>query len=352
MHDKKKPIIAVVVLAVLISGYFIWEKYFTGDQATVEASGTIEATTVELTAKLPGTVQNINIEAGDKIKKGELVAEILRNDLIAQKERDVLNVAIAQNKLDDLLSGARSQQIKEAQANVNIKQAVYDKAKKDLERAEDSFNKEAIKQTDLEIYQNNSTVAYNQLGAAQAQLSLLLAGCSENQIKAAQNQVKMMEAIVRSTEAVIEDLKISSPIDGIIQSQNYEIGEYVTPGASLATVVNLDKVWINVYISTEDLPYVKLGEKAEFTVSGLDRVFEGTIIEIANRGEFTPKTIQTKKERANIVYKVKIDADNSEGILKPGMPADVIIKKNFENKTTSEVQEKSVDNSNKADEFQ
>lgn len=91
---------------------------------------------MELTAKVSGTIQTLKVEAGDKVKQGELVAQISRNDLVAQRERDAFNVDIAQNKLDDLLSGARFQQIKEAQANVNIKQVAADKAKKDLERAE------------------------------------------------------------------------------------------------------------------------------------------------------------------------------------------------------------------------
>ncbi|NLI91690.1 MAG: HlyD family efflux transporter periplasmic adaptor subunit [Peptococcaceae bacterium] len=328
MDKKKRPIIAAAALVILISGYFIWDRLFTGDLQTVEASGTIEATTVELTVKVPGTIQNITAKAGDKVKQGDLVAEISRRDLIAQKDRDALNVAIAQNKLDDLLSGARSQQIKEAQANVNIKKVAYDKTQKDLERAEALFQAGSISQSELENYQNNNTVALNQWEAAQASLSLLLAGSSDDQIKAAQNQVKMMEAVLKSTEAVLDDLKIISPLTGTIQSKNYENGEYVTAGASLATVVDLEKVWINVYIPTDDLPYVTVGEKAAFTVSGLDKVFEGTIAEIATRGEFTPKTIQTKKERANIVYKVKIEANNSDGALKPGMPADVVMKKN------------------------
>lgn len=327
MEKKKRALIGIGVLTIIISGYFIWDKFFTGSDLLVEASGTVEATTVELTAKVAGTIQTINVKAGDTVKQGDLIAEISRNDLQAQKERDALNVAIAQNKLDELLSGARSQEIRQAQASVNIQQAAYDKAHKDLERAEALLAEGSIAQAEFEGYQNNDTVAFNQLEAAQAKLSLLQAGSKDEQIKAAENQVKMMEAVLKATEAVLADLKIISPIGGTIQSKNYEAGEYVAAGASLATVANLDTVWINVYVPTDDLPYVKLEEAADISISGLDKSFTGRISEIASRGEFTPKTIQTKKERANIVYKVKIEVENSEGILKPGMPADVTIKK-------------------------
>lgn len=327
MDKKKKQTVALVFVLLALGGYLAWKYLFTGENSKVEAAGTIEATTVDLKVKISGTVENFNIQAGDKVKAGDLLAVISRKDLEAQRERDLLNVAIARNRLNDLRSGARSQEIKEAQANVNIAQVKYEKAKKDLERMEALFQEGTIAQAELEVYQSNYTIALNQLEAAQARLNLLQSGNRADQIKAAENQVKLMEAVLKSTEAMLGDLKIYSPIDGTIQTKNFENGEYVQAGASLATVTNLDRVWINVYIPTDDLPYVKQGEKATFTISGVDKVFEGTIAEIATRGEFTPKTIQTKKERTNIVYKVKIEVDNPEKLLKPGMPADVVIPK-------------------------
>ena len=256
MAKKKKIVAAIIAAVVLLSGYLGWEYFYASNDGMVEASGTIEAATVDLRVMIAGKVQNFQVKSGDKVKKADIIAEIQRNDLAAQLERDKLNVAIAQNNLDALPSGS-----------------------------------------------------------------------SDHIIITAENQVKMMQTVVKATEAQLADLQIKSPIDGTIQTKNYEIGEYVTAGSTLATVVNLDQVWINVYIPTDDLPFLELGREANFTISGLDRVFTGTIAEIASQGEFTPKTIQTKRERANIVYKVKIAVDNSEGLLKPGMPADVMIKK-------------------------
>jgi HlyD family secretion protein len=97
-------------------------------------------------------------------------------------------------------------------------------------------------------------------------------------------------------------------------------------GAVLATVANLNKLWVKVYIPTDDLPVIKLGQKVHFTVSGDNHQYTGTVINIASKGEFTPKTIQTKKERTNVVFAVKIGINNENGVLKPGMPADVVFK--------------------------
>lgn len=323
---KRRELIGMIAATflLLITGYFLWTHYSKSGKQTVEATGTIEATTIELTAKVAGTIQKINVKAGTEVKQGDLVAAITRNDLVAQRDRDALNVAIAGNQLDELLAGARSQQIQEAQANVEIQQIGVEKAQKDLSRAEVLFSQGTISQTELENYQNSKQVALHQLEAAKANFSLLQAGGSSNQIKAAQNQVKMMQSVLKSSESLVADLKIYSPLAGTILSKNYEAGEYVTAGSSLATVADLKTVWINVFIPTDDLPSIKLGQNADFTIGGLEKVFTGKVSEIAGKGEFTPKTIQTKKERANIVFRVKIEADNSEGILKPGMPADVV----------------------------
>ena len=94
-------------------------------------------------------------------------------------------------------------------------------------------------------------------------------------------------------------------------------------GAPIVTVVNLDDLWIRVYIPTDQLPVIKLGQQVHFTVSGLPKAFTGTVEEINSQGEFTLKTIQTEEERANVVFGVKIRIDNQGGVLKPGMPADV-----------------------------
>ncbi|HHV65010.1 MAG TPA: HlyD family efflux transporter periplasmic adaptor subunit [Peptococcaceae bacterium] len=327
MDKKKRAMIGVVVLSILILGYVGWKFYIARESPVVEASGTVEARTVELTAKVAGTIESLKVRAGEEVNKDDVIAEISRNDLLAQRERDALNVAIAQNQLNDLLSGARSQEIQEALALVNIQQVALEQSARDLERAQILFAEGSISKAELEGYEQKHIVALNQLQAAQAKFTLLQAGGREEQIKAAENQVKMMEAVLKATETVLADLKIVSPLTGTVLSTNYEVGEYVQAGASLATVADLRRVWINVYVPTDDLPYVKLGAKVQFTVSGLDKVFEGVVAEIASRGEFTPKTIQTKKERTNIVYKVRIEAANEEGFLKPGMPADVIIPK-------------------------
>ncbi|MBC7076256.1 MAG: efflux RND transporter periplasmic adaptor subunit [Syntrophomonadaceae bacterium] len=325
--NRKKALAAFLVLLSLTAGYYlICQEHFLQKNTSIQATGTIEATTVELTAKLSGTIENFSCKEGDKVEKGQLVADLSRSDLAAQKEQAALGVLAAEAKLNDLLAGARSQEIKEAAANADMARLNYEKAVVDLNRAEELFEKGAISQEDLEKAELNAELKKNQLAAAEAKLSLLESGNRPQQIAMAQAEVQQYKAALKASEALLEDLKIISPINGTVISKNYEEGEYVQMGTSLATVADLNNLWIKVYIPTDDLPAIKLGQKAAVTVSGSDKIFSGTVKDIAPKGEFTPKTIQTKKERTNVVFAVEIAVEDSEGTLKPGMPADVVFK--------------------------
>lgn len=320
----RKKVAVLVVVTVAVGLFYLWYTNFKNpEQVGMTASGTIEATRVELNAKVPGTLGNLSLRAGDKVKRGQLVGEITRNDLVAQKERDALGVLKAESQLADLTSGARAQEINEAAALVNIAQANIDKASTDLERGEQLFKEGAITQEQLERLTTDVRVKENQLEAARARLSLLQSGSRADAVKAASVELARSKAILKASEAMLEDTRIYAPIDGTVLTKNREQGEFIPAGASVATLANLDDMWIKVYVPTDDLPNLKLGQEVTFTVSGRDQRYKGNIEEISSQGEYTPKMIQTKKERTNIVFAVKIRITNEGGTLKPGMPADV-----------------------------
>ncbi|WP_027364083.1 HlyD family secretion protein [Desulfotruncus alcoholivorax] len=323
MDRKKIPVIVLLVVAVACASYWVYRNYYARDSSLIQATGTIEATTVELTAKLPGTIKMLKVNAGDEVAKGQLVAELSRSDLLAQRERDALAVIKAEAQLADIASGARQQEKKEAAAGMEIARTNYQKAKDDFDRAEALYKEGAIPRVEYDNAKTKMDLAQNQLEIAEAQQSLVNSGNRPQQVAAAQAEVERSKAVLKTTEAMLEDLKIYSPIEGTILTKNYEEGEYIQVGASLATVANLKDLWIKVYIPTDDLPLIKLGQKVKFTVSGISTEYNGVVDEIASKGEFTPKTILTKKERTNVVYGVKIKINNSDGTLKPGMPADV-----------------------------
>jgi len=324
---EKAKLAPLVLLLVLLSGasYWAYIKYFPAAVDSIQATGTIEATTVNLTLKAAGTIKFLSFQEGDLVKKDQPLGELTRNDLLAQRERDALGVTVAEAKLNDLVSGARAEEIKGAAANLNIAQINLDKANLDLERLEKLFQEGAISQQELDQARVNANLRKNQLDAAQAGLNLIQEGTRPAQVSGAAAEVERAKAVLKATETLLDDLKIYSPIEGTILSRNYEPGEYVAMGSSLATIADLNRLWITVYIPTDDLPTVKLGQKVYFTVSGDSTQYLGTVSNIASKGEFTPKTIQTKQERTNVVFAIKITVDDNVNFaLKPGMPADVV----------------------------
>ncbi|OPZ75611.1 MAG: Macrolide export protein MacA [Firmicutes bacterium ADurb.Bin456] len=323
----KGKAVLIVLLVVLCGagGYWGYLQYKGEPVQGLQATGTIEATQVQVTAKLPGTLRDITVGAGDQVKKGQLIATVVRNDIVAQKERDALGVLIARAKLDDLLSGARQQEIKEAEIAVSTAVTRLEQATRDYERAVALQEAKAISQADLEKASLACKLAQSQLDSSRTRLDLLQSGSRSGQIEAARAELERNNAVLKASEALLEDTRIICPLDGVVLSRNYEEGEFIQAGAPVATVADLAEMWIKVYIPTDDLPRVKLGQGVVFSVSGSTVAYSGTVEEIATQGEYTPKMIQTKKERTNIVYAVKIGINDENGVLKPGMPADVII---------------------------
>ncbi|GAB6181174.1 efflux RND transporter periplasmic adaptor subunit [Desulfotomaculum defluvii] len=323
---KKKPIALILVALLGLAGFLGFQHLENQEEASITASGTLEVTKVELSAKLPGTIGTLSVDAGEKVNKGQLVSQIIRNDLVAQKERDALGVLKTEAQLKDLTSGAREQEINEADSYVKIAQAAYDKALVDYQRGQTLWQETAISQEQIEKLQTDLVIKENQLASAKAKLSLVEAGNRPETIKATQMELERSRAVLKASEALLADTKVFSPINGTVLSKNREPGEFVQAGTSLVTVADLADMWLRVYLPTDDLPKIKLGQRVYFTVSGSSVRYQGVIEEIASQGEYTPKTIQTQKERANIVYGVKIRVSKSDGSLKPGMPADVVFE--------------------------
>ena len=117
---------------------------------------------------------------------------------------------------------------------------------------------------------------------------------------------------------------LTSPVAGSVTVRLAEAGEVVATGQAVLRIASLDHPWVRVYINEKDLPRIKLGQTAEVRVDGLsDKAFEGRVVFISPKAEFTPKTVETRDLRIDLVYRIKVEVDNPAGILKIGMPADV-----------------------------
>jgi len=175
--SRRKRAIAVIIVLALATGLFFGYRVYTGaENETIQATGTIEATTVELNARASGTIKVLSVNAGDSVTRGQLVVEISRNDLVAQRERDALGVVKAESQLADLVSGARSQEKDEAAASVEIARTSYENALTNFNRAEGLYQDGAIPRSEYDRVQTAKEQAESQLKMAQSKYSLVESG--------------------------------------------------------------------------------------------------------------------------------------------------------------------------------
>ena len=267
------------------------------------------------------------LDKGDQVKRGQLVARIDRPDLQAQLLRDEAALARAKAQLRDLEQGARTQELQEAAANLSAAKSLAEKAKADFERYSRLFRDGAISTQQLDNSRSAHEVAANNLLAAQSRYSLLQAGTRPETIEAQRLEVQRSQAVLVSSQTQLADTSVASPLAGRVLSKNYEKGEFVNAGSAIATIGDMRDCWVKIYVATEQLGRIRLGQAAKVKIDAYpDRIFRGEIKEISQNAEYTPRQSITQRERANMVFAVKVKIDNAEEFMKPGLPADVVIE--------------------------
>jgi len=319
------PIILVAVIATIT--YLVIHLKPKEEKGVLILSGNVEVTEMNLGFKVPGKIISLKTDEGKKVTPGQLLAEIDRAELLSQTDQNQAAIAEARNKLAELKAGSRPQEIEQAASNVKYTQAELTKATKDYQRADTLYQNGAISAQQMDAAKRTLDVASSQYKSSQQTLSLVKEGPRKETIRQAQDRVLQAEASLRTLKERIKDTDLYAPSAGVIIKKNVELGETVGAGLPVFTVGDLGHPWIKVYVKEDKLGKVVLGQKASITIDSYPgKTFEGTITFISPEAEFTPKTIQTHEERVKLVYGVKISLPNPEGILKPGMPADVRIK--------------------------
>ncbi len=323
MHRKFIAIGVIFLILISIAFY----KLYGNREEGISATGTLEITRVDITPKINGYLAELKAAEGDPVLAGQTVARIARPDLDAQLLRDEAALQRAEAQLRDLVQGARTQERKEAQASLETARSVHSKTKSDYDRYLSLYQQGALSQQQLDAAKSSLDQAVNALDAAEQRVSLIEAGTRPEQIAAQQKEVERNRAILEASRTLLDDTALNSPIAGIVLSKNFENGEYINPGSPVFTVGNLNDCWVKIYIPSTQLGLIKVGQPAKVRVDSFpDRDFQGTIKEISSKAEFTPRQSITQRERANLVFAVKVKVANPGGELKPGMPADVILK--------------------------
>lgn len=292
------------------------------DTDTIRASGHIEATEIRLAAKVGGRLLEAPLEEGDTVKAGELVARLETVDAEHMLAQARANVEAADAQLRLLLAGSRAEDLRRAEDQMAQAQAELDAARRDLDRLSGLADRGSATEKSRDDAATRKEIAERAVAAARAQLDKLVAGPRRQEIEAARAQRASAQAMVAAVEQQITDATVLAPADGVVTTRIAEPGEILPPGATMAILTDLGRPWLTVWIDEPSLSHVSLGQSVTVRVDGSDQIFDGTVSFISPVAEFTPKNVQTPDERAKLVFRVKVQLANPEGIFKPGMPAD------------------------------
>ena len=268
-----------------------------------DAYGNFEATEITVSSESNGKIEFLNVEEGEQLKKGSLVGLIDTLQLHYNREQLKASIETVQSKSASVLSqiNVLNEQLKTAKIEQTRIQNMY---------AENAATKRQIDEIDGKV-----KVIEKQISSVQSQNAPIL------------NEIKSIKVQIEKLDDQIKKSKISNPVDGTVLTKYAEPSEITAFGKPLYKIANLNEMELRVYVTETQLVQIKIGQKVTVAIDADNdtKKYEGNITWISAQAEFTPKVIQTKEERANLVYAVKVAVKN-DGSLKIGMPAEVWLK--------------------------
>jgi len=324
--QRRNSIVLILVLGLVATAWWRWTLVRESGNPAIKGSGIIEITEVDVAFEVPGTIVERYADEGKLLDKGEPIARLNDREYQLQVERASAAKAGAEARYQLLLKGARGQEIDQALAGLEAAQADLDTVQREFQRAKALHDSRIVSQDEFDRINNAFTAAQKVRDRARSQLSMLQEGSRTEEVEAGRAMLHEAEKALELAELNLARCKLFAPIAGRVLSKNREAGETVPPGASIVTLGDLTRPWLNLYIGERDLGRVALGMPAEVTVDSFPtQPFPGKVTFISEKAEFTPKNIQTQDERVKLVYRVKIELQNRDQALKAGMPADAVL---------------------------
>jgi len=288
-----------------------------------DASGTFEVDEVIVSAEQTGKILTFNVAEGQSIPKDNVVGIIDAENLSLQKEQIQASIQALHEKTSDV-----KPQIQLLQDQLEVQQSQLANLQHERTRIENLLKQDAATGKQLDDINSQIDVLQRQMDVTRQQINVQRTNIS-TQNRTVLSEKKPLEKRVEQLSEQIGKAQIINPISGTVLTKYAEAGEVTSAGKALYKIANLDTLTLRAYITGTQLPQIKLNQPVKVMIdSGAKayREYPGTITWIADKAEFTPKTIQTKEERANLVYAIKVKVKN-DGYLKIGMYGEVMFVK-------------------------
>ena len=325
---KRAFLIVLLVVLAAFAGTRIYHMWLAGRSSANELklSGNIEAHESLVSFKVTGRIIDLPVDEGMAMKTGDLLAQLDSADYRQQVAVDQATQRVRNRQLVLGLAGSRWQDIEAAKQTVIDSKADLDQKKKDFNRYEALYEKDEISGQTRDQAATNVTRAQATYDRAQEILNELVEGTRKEELDVDRSNVRQAKESLDMSQIRLSYTVLRSPFDGIVLVRQAELGEVVSPGTPIVTLADLDHIWLRVYLPETDLGKIHWDQAANIrTDTYPGKTYRGRVSVIASDAEFTPKSVQTETERVTLVYRIKIDVENPNHELKPGMPADAYI---------------------------
>ena len=319
--------VLILIIAAVAGGYFFYLRprwnAKADDPTVLKVSGNIEVHESVVGFKVPGRIVQLPVEEGQWVEQGKVLAQLDTDDYRQEIAMDEADVAVQRRELELGLAGTRRQQLEMTeQALINAKADLAQK-QLDFKRADSLYREQVGSQEARDQADTNLKRAQATVESAQQQYNEALEGTRKEQLAINRAQLVQAEQKLRLARINLEYATLRAPKAGVVLLRQAELGEVVAANTPVVSIGDLDQVWLRAYVNETDLGRIRWGQAvAVRTDTYPGKTYPGRISFISDKAEFTPKSVQTFKERVTLVYRIKVDLDNPNHELKPGMPAD------------------------------
>ncbi len=322
----KRVIVILVVVAVAGSaGYFFFLRK-RPPATEMRLSGNIEAHESLLSFKVPGRIVELPVDEGQALGAGSLIARLDTDDYRQQVAIDESTAHVRESALNLSLAGSRSQDINAAHQAVVDAKADLEQKKKDFVRYDSLYK---LDEVTAQVRDQAQTAVDRAQATYERQSQIydeLVEGTRKEQIAIDRANLHQARQTLGMSRIRLSYTTLEAPFSGVILERQAELGELASAGTPVVTLADLDHIWLRVYLPETQLARVKLGQNVTVRADTFrNKNYKGRVAFISPEAEFTPKSVQTDEERVTLVYRMKVDVENPNRELKPGMPADVYI---------------------------
>jgi HlyD family secretion protein len=333
----KRTLLILLLLAGIGTGIGVWWWRNRTEHAPqeLELYGNVDLRQVQLAFNNSERIVAVFVQEGDRVKQGQLLAQLDTHRLEPQVAQADAQVAAQQQVVEKLRNGNRPEEIAQAQANVESANADAARARQQYERfkklsavrLDNGSQVQAVSQEDLDNAKAALDVAEAKLEVNKKAYDLAIAGWRKEEIAQAEAQLRANEAQAAYLKQQLADTKLIAPTDALVRSRLLEPGEMSSPQRPVLALAIIDPKWVRTYVAESNLGKIHPGMTASVTVDSFPgQRFEGWIGFISPVAEFTPKTVQTPELRTSLVYEVRVFVKDPTDQLRLGMPATVHLR--------------------------